>query len=552
MPTTIVARWNQAALVAIRHTHPGPPMVARMLAILHTCIYDAWAAYDTVAVGTRLGGFLRRPASERTPNNKRKAISYAAYRALVDLFPGPFEVARFDALMTDLGYPPGDMSTNPSTPTGVGNLAARAVIAFRHGDGANQLGDLHPGFYSDYTGYVPVNTPDTINDCTRWQPLRFRPAGDTGEVVGTDTDPCHSSAPPFVPPPILPPKVQDYIAPHWGLVTPFALLAGSQFRPAGPARLSEAEYRTQAEQVLAYSYNLTDEQKVIAEYWADGPASELPPGHWCLFGQCVSRRDGHDLDADVRMFFALTNAIFDASVACWDAKRAYDYVRPITAIHCLFNGKTVNAWRGPYLGHGPIAGQDWQPYQAASVVTPPFPEYVSGHSTFSAAGAEILKRFTGSDDFGGSHLQPAGTSRVEPKVSGKSSFVPATDATLYWATFSDAADQAGISRRYGGIHFDEGDVVGRSMGRALAVQAWDKAKAYVSPPVRYRDGATIGALEAANPNIRHQYVDWNVLRVQAGEEPFNYQAFRQHLIAIGAPDPGLDESPDFPVGPLSQ
>ena len=85
--STLVTRWNDKALEAIRLRHPGPPMVARQLAILHTCIYDAWAAYDDVAVGTRLGGLLRRPPGERTQANRKKAVSFAAYRALADLFP---------------------------------------------------------------------------------------------------------------------------------------------------------------------------------------------------------------------------------------------------------------------------------------------------------------------------------------------------------------------------------------------------------------------------------------------------------------------------------
>lgn len=460
---TVVARWNNAALDAIRETHPGPPIVARALAILHTCIYDAWVAYDSSAVGTRLGRFLRRPVDERSDDNKIEALSYAAYRALVDLFPRDRFPAGatplYDTLMTDLGFDPTDTGTDLTTPRGIGNVASHAVLTFRHGDGANQLGDLHPGPYSDYTGYAPVNTPDAINDPDHWQPLRVPTAAG-------------------------PPVVQTYIAPHWGLVTPFALTSGAQFRPAtGPEVAAANEYRVQAEQILEYSAALTDEQKVIAEYWADGPASELPPGHWCLFAQFVSRRDGHDLDTDVKLFFALTNAIFDASIACWEAKRAFDSVRPVTAIHYLFEGETITAWKGPYQGTGPLSGEDWRPYQAATVVTPPFPEYVSGHSTFSTAGAEILKQFTGSDDFGGTHTQLAGTSRVEPQpASGEPSvpyFVPATDVTLFWATFSDGADQAGISRRYGGIHFVEGDLVGRTTGRAIAMQAWTKAQGFI-------------------------------------------------------------------------
>src|SRR5262249_24427244 len=157
---SVVTQWDEATLQAIRDTHPGPTLVARFLAIVHTCCYDAWAAYEATAVGTRLGGTLRRPAEERTIDNKEKAISFAAYRALVDLFPQPQQVVIFDALMAELGFDPSDTSQDPTTPSGVGNLVADAVLQFRHHDGSNQLGDLHAGAYSDYTGYVPVNDAD--------------------------------------------------------------------------------------------------------------------------------------------------------------------------------------------------------------------------------------------------------------------------------------------------------------------------------------------------------------------------------------------------------
>ena len=200
----VTIQWDNAALQAIRVTKPGPPIVARALAIVHTTMYDAWAAYDDQAVGTRLGGSLRRPPVERTLANKDEAVSFAAYRALVDLF--PTQTPAFNDVMARLGYAPANGSTDVATPAGVGNVAAAAVIAFRHHDGANQLGDLHPGAYSDYTGYVPVNDPDHINDPNRWQPLRFSD-GHGGTVT------------------------PGFIAPHWGRVVPFALTSGSQFRP---------------------------------------------------------------------------------------------------------------------------------------------------------------------------------------------------------------------------------------------------------------------------------------------------------------------------------
>lgn len=445
---TVVVVWDKATLQAIRDTHPGPSIVARALAVVHTCIYDAWAAYDGVAVGTRTGSTLRRPAAERTDASKSKALSFAAYRALRDLFPQPAEATLFRDTMTGLGYDPDDTSTDPTTPAGIGNLSAQAVLDFRHTDGSNQLGDLHPGPYTDYSSYQPVNTPTQINDPNRWQPLRV------SNGMGGTVD-------------------QKYITPFWGRVTPFSLSSGSQFRPTqAPALYGSARYKQQALQILHYSALLTDNQKVIAEYWADGPASELPPGHWALFAQYVSARDSHMIDQDVKMFFAVTNAIFDASIVAWDAKLFYDSVRPVTAIHYLFAGQQVLAYAGAYQGTKLIDGKDWQPYQAATVVTPPFPEYISGHSIFSRAGAEVLRLFTGSDTFGASVTIAAGSSRVEHGT------VPAQDVTLTWPTFTSAADEAGISRRYGGIHFVDGDIISRHLGVVVADQAYARATAF--------------------------------------------------------------------------
>jgi hypothetical protein len=261
-------------------------------------------------------------------------------------------------------------------------------------------------------------------------------------------------------------------------VVPFALPSDVSLRsPTGPAVYGTALYRRQALELLDISAHLTDEQKVIAEYWADGPGSELPPGHWNLIAQYVSRRDHHGrgqhgIEADIKMFFALNNAMFDASIVAWDNKRAYDSVRPITAIRFLFHGQQVRAWAGPYRGTQLIDGGAWRPYQPLTFPTPPFPEYASGHSNFSGAAAGILRLFTGSDRFGLSVVIPAGSSDVEPGL------VPAADTTLQWATFTDAANQAGLSRRYGGIHFERGDLDARATGRACAEMTWDLAQRY--------------------------------------------------------------------------
>jgi hypothetical protein len=464
-PDNVVLQWNTGVLQAVRDSRLGPPMVARALAIAHTCMYDAWAAYDRVAVGTRYGGALRRPPGERTLNNQVEAVSFAGYRAAIDLFPGS-RGSVFDPLMAHLGYGPADATTDLGSPAGVGTVACDSVLSFRHRDGANQLGDEPGGTpgvpYADYTGYRPVNQPmdltqpfdpATVHDPTRWQPLRYPDA--RGVLV-----------------------TPAFIAPHWGRVAAFALSTDSSLRsPNGPTAHGTAEYRRQALELLDISAHLTDEQKVTVEYWADGPNSELPPGHWNLFAQYVSRRDHHGtgrhgVEADIKMFFALNNAMLDAGIVAWDNKRAYDSVRPITAIRYLFHGQQVRAWGGPYQGTKPIDGGAWRPYQVPTFPTPPFAEYASGHSNFSAAAAGILRLFTGSDRFGLSVVIPAGSSRVEPGA------VPARAVTLRWATYTDAADEAGLSRRYGGIHFEQGDLDARATGRACAHMAWDLAQRY--------------------------------------------------------------------------
>ena len=438
----VVLQWNEATLDAIRNTKSAPPIAARAFAITHTAMFDAWAAYDPVAKGTRLGSSLRRPEVERTAANKEKATSFAAYRVLVDLF--STQTAVFGALMSSLGYDPSDISADTSSPSGIGNICAQALLNYRHTDGSNQLGDLHPGAYSDYTGYVPVNTADTLNDPNKWQPLL---------VNGVP---------------------QTWLLPQWGLVKPFALTSGSQFRDFilayGPAQYPHGSYRKQAIEVLHLSARLNDTAKVIAEYWADGLGSGTPPGHWNIFAQEISRRDGHTIDDDVKMFFILGNALMDASIAVWDCKRAADSIRPVSAIRFLFGSKPIRAWAGPGMGTKLIDGEEFKSY----IATPPFASYISGHSTFSASAAQVLQRFTGSDNLGTSFTALPGSSTVEPGVT------PAQFVTLSWATFTEAADQAGISRRYGGIHFKADDLVGRQTGRLVADVVWTKAMSYIN------------------------------------------------------------------------
>jgi hypothetical protein len=485
-PQTLVLQWNSAALQGVRDAKLGTPMVSRALAIVDTCMYDAWAAYDERAVGMQLSGALRRPAAERTLANKEKAISYAAFRALEDVLPVDTE-SVYVPLMKELGYDPNDHSTDIETPAGIGNVACAAVLEFRHHDKSNQLGDMLPGAgqsrleagatgqerpaseggpykgtsgpYSDWSGYVPVNAPGTVPaqasftkplNPDHWQPLTY--VDSNGTLI-----------------------LQRFVGAQWCFVTPFALANGEEFRETlgpGLAKYGSAEYQQQAEEMIALSSGLTDLQKMISEYWADGPDTEQPPGHWLRFAQFVSARDHHTLDDDVKMFFALTNAMFDAGIAAWDAKRAYDSVRPVTAISLLYRGKKIRAWGGPGKGTVEMDGAQWIPYQLATFPTPPFPDYVSGHSAYSAAAARILTLWTGSERFGESVTLSRGSSKIEPGAT------PAQPVKLKWETFEEAAKEAGMSRRYGGIHFAQADVAGRQLGRLVADKVWPKAQSY--------------------------------------------------------------------------
>jgi len=475
-------------------------MVSRALAIAHTCMHDAWAAYDDRAIGTQLNGALRRPPSERTITNKEKAISFAAYRALSDVLPAETE-SVYKPLMKELGYDPNNNSTDVETPEGIGNVACAAVLEFRHHDKSNQLGDMQRSDkqdsslvagtlapYGDWTGYTPLNAPGTVParatftkplNPDHWQPLTYTDS--SGNLV-----------------------VQMFHGAQWPFVTPFAFAPGPQPSPLNslvderpvsldsvhnpledvealrsalnplPAKYGTPEFQRQAEELVSLTAKLTDKQKMLAEFWTGSPDSDSPVAHWMRFAEFVSARDHHSLDDDVKMFFALSNAVMDADIAAWDAKRYYDSVRPATAIPLLFRGKTIKTWGGPEKGTLQIDGGQWLPYQSATLPTPSSPEYVSETSAESAAAARVLALFTGSDRLGYSITAEKGSSRIEPGIT------PAQPVALKWETFAEAADQAGLAGCYAGIHFMSADLAGRQLGRIAGDRAWSKAKSYFS------------------------------------------------------------------------
>jgi hypothetical protein len=280
-----------------------------------------------------------------------------------------------------------------------------------------------------------------------------------------------------------------------------------------------------------------DYARVLAEFWADGPASETPPGHWFTILNYVNdhpllekrfKGSGNvlsDLEWDVKAYLILGGAVHDAAVTSWGIKGWYDYIRPVSAIRFMADagqstdpdlprfspagipliegyielvtegdplagedGEHVNkiklySWRGPedisdpdtdVAGVGWILAENWWPYQRPSFVTPPFAGYISGHSTFSRAAAEVLTLLTGNPFF------PGGIGEFH---APKDEFLvfedgPSVDVTLQWATYRDASDQTSLSRIWGGIHPPADDIPGRLIGEKIGIAAFHFAETF--------------------------------------------------------------------------
>jgi len=583
-PTNSVARvWDERALAAIRADTPHPPAQARNLFSLSVCLYDAWAAYDTNGAVGYIYHSKHTAADVAAARNE--AISYAAYRMLKErhFYSKTFSntLVLDDLQMAALGYDTNNVSLDTSTPAGVGNSVYAAVSAWFINDGARQTNGTQTAPYPDYPtnqgGYVPVNDPlDTRYsgafpaDVNRWQRLWI--------TNGVD----QSGFPTLGP-------VQNYLGAQWLGVRPFALTRTDQTLPwidlAGPppqlGGVGDAEFRSAAVEMIRKSSQLTpddgvmldisptafgnntlgandgtghpvnpftglpypsnlakrgDFARVLAEFWADGPSSETPPGHWNVLANSVSdntnfvKRIGgtgpvlNDLEWDVKLYFALNAAVHDAACAAWAVKRYYDGWRPISAVRYmglqgqssdpgspsyhpnglplipelieLVTSNTVASGRHTNLTIGKIAifnwpgapanpatqhsgvkwihADSWVPYQKANFVTPAFPGYISGHSTFSRAAAEVLTAITGSPYF------PDGIATYTAVSNTSLTFEKGPDQTvqLQWGTYYDAADQAGQSRVWGGIHPSVDDFPARRTGSQCGLGAWALAQKY--------------------------------------------------------------------------
>src|SRR5437870_1167394 len=234
-----------------------------------------------------------------------------------------------------------------------------------------------------------------------------------------------------------------YLLPQWGFVTPFAMNSSSQFRPAGPPSLDSERYATDYEEVKELGALLgstrTEEQTQIALFWADGAGTETPPGHWNSIAQIIADGRPSTLEQNARLFALLNIAMADAAICAWDAKYTFHFWRPVTAINVT----------EPEL--------NWTSF----IVTPPFPDYVSGHSTFSGAAATVLALFYDTDDL--------------PFTTG-SDFLPGVYRSF--PTCLGAAEEAAVSRLYGGIHFRSANEDGLQAG--ISIGEW-AATHYLQP-----------------------------------------------------------------------
>ena len=376
-----VLAWVRMTLEAIRGDAVAPPLATRDLAIVSAAIFDAVAAIR----GTPGYHFHEIAPADASPE---AATAAAAHRALVHLYPE--RAATFDAGLAD------SLAAVPDGPgkdhgVALGRTVADAILALRAGDG-----------WADPVVDSPGGGPGT------WRPT--------------------------------PPRHDSPLMPQWATVRPFLLASPRQFRPPGPPRLGSRAWTDAYNEVKAIgradSATRTAEQTQIARIWADGVGTYTPPGHWNLIAARVAQRKGNSLTANARLFAALNLAMADAAIACWDAKFAYRFWRPVTAIRAADTDGNPDTATDP----------SWSPL----LTTPNFPEYVSGHSTFSGAAEVVLSSFFGPD---------VAFSTSSPGLPG---------VTRSYTSFRAAAEEAALSRLYGGIHFRFSNQDGYTTGRAVA------------------------------------------------------------------------------------
>ncbi|TAE98199.1 MAG: phosphatase PAP2 family protein [Oscillatoriales cyanobacterium] len=345
------------------------------------------AIYDAVNSITKKYSPYRVNIDAPAGASEEAAAAAATYRTLLSLYPA--QSIKFDAAYaSSLAKIPDGKSKQDGI--AIGQQVAEKIISWRSTDGASKV-----------VPYTPKTEPGS------WVPT--------------------------------PPALAASLAPQWPDVTPFAMTSGSQFRPSGPPALDSAKYAEELNFVKEIgkvdSLTRTPDQTAIAKFWANGAGTFTPPGHWNQIASEASALTGTSLEDSARLFALLNIAEADAAISCWDAKYQYNFWRPVTAIRQADTDNNPNTTADPL----------WTPL----LITPPFPEYTSGHSTFSGAAEPVLNSVFGSD-FGFAD-------KGDKSVNSLRTF----------DNFAQAADESGMSRLYGGIHFMSANVDGLSAGRNI-------------------------------------------------------------------------------------
>jgi hypothetical protein len=431
-----------------QHVSPGASdatLVLRITALVTNAWFDAIAPYHPTAVGV-YSRIDRQPASEATTLNKNIAILFASHRVLASLMPR--QIAAWDDMLRSVGLDPTSENQDTTNPVGIGNVAGTAIVEARENDGMNQLGNFegryyHARPYANCDGYAPVNTAYELTDPARWQPQIIS----TGNGLFT---------------------VQQCVTPQIRSTTPYSYTDPAAF-PADPPAKSDPgtpDYKAQADEVLAASAALTDEQKMVCEIFDD---KFRGVGFATLF---VAESRKLTLDELLQYDFLCIMAAFDAVIAVWYEKLRHDAVRPASAIAWLYGDSPVTAWGGPGMGRvSDLPANQWRSY----LQTADHPEYPSGSAAICGAQAEASRLFLGTDEFGWTIPIAAGSSGIEPGIT------PAEDIILGpWETWTDFENVCGESRVWGGVHFPAAVPAGRAIGHDVGRRAWEFVQAHLA------------------------------------------------------------------------
>ena len=398
----ILRRWYHLVLRLVRHTPTySPPVASRSFAYLGVAAYEAVASGSTalVSLAGQLNGLDSLPAREPGQAYSDALITHCAMAAAVKAFfgnTGPtgqrvMAATEKKLKAQALAGVPEEVAARSLR---LGEALVGAIIAWSESDGGAVIENM--GFPQSF-----ALTPGP----SRWVP--------TSAIR----------------------QQQVPLLPDWGNNRSFAMPNGASCPLPAPPPYSEdpasAFYR-EALEVYETTKSLTPEQKAIARFWSDDPMlSPTPPGHWIFIANDILEREKAGLEKTAEVMMRLGVALADAFIGCWNAKFAHDLLRPVTYIRRVIDPK-------------------WEPL----LITPPFPEYPSGHSTQSGAAAAVLTAIFGQGF--------AFTDRTHERDGLAPRSFPSFDA---------AAEEAAISRLYGGIHFRSGIMQGLDQGRCIGQHA---------------------------------------------------------------------------------